>query len=270
MTKTSGMNLQVLLSCMHKKEFSIIEKSNLTMVNTLIINQCDENRIIDLDNKHRVINTSTRGLSVSRNLAIQNASEDLCLICDDDEIFVDNLETIITTAYLENPDADIIIFKMFNQGAKFGNQRRKLRKYELMRVASWQVSFRHKSVKNIIEFDPFLGAGTPSGSGEENKFLNECYKKNLNIYYEPVELGYVAQEKSTWFHGYDKDYFYRHGSKIRYIYGLPFALMYNLYFVLTKINMYKKDSSVIDAFRWTLKGIKDNNINKRKLRTYGE
>ena len=80
MTKTSGMNLQVLLSCMHKKEFSIIEKSNLTMVNTLIINQCDENRIIDLDNKHRVINTSTRGLSVSRNLAIQNASEDLCLM----------------------------------------------------------------------------------------------------------------------------------------------------------------------------------------------
>ena len=54
------------------------------------------------------------------------------VLCDDDEIFVDNLETIITTAYLENPDAVIIIFKMFNQGAKFGNQRRKLRKYELM------------------------------------------------------------------------------------------------------------------------------------------
>ena len=49
-----------------------------------------------------MIYTTERGLSKSRNLAIANAKTDICLICDDDEIFVDNYEEIILNAYYEN------------------------------------------------------------------------------------------------------------------------------------------------------------------------
>ena len=112
------MNFEVLLSCMNRDEFSIIESSNLKNVNTLIINQCDSDEEIDLDEKHRIINTSTRGLSISRNIAIDNAIGDICLFCDDDEILISNLEEQITDAYEQITDADIIVFKISNKKKK--------------------------------------------------------------------------------------------------------------------------------------------------------
>lgn len=258
------MKLEVLVSCMNKSEFSIIEDSNLNNICTLIVNQCDKNENIRLDEKHRVINTTTRGLSVSRNIALSNTMGDICLICDDDEYFIDDLEDKIIDAYRSIPDADIIIFNMLNWGKKFGDVSRLLSKLELMRVSSVQITFRKKAIKGKISFDPLLGAGTPNGSGEENKFLLDCYRKHLKIYYVPVEIGSVEEleGKSTWFFGYNKDYFYKRGSMTRYIYGFPFAIAYALYFAVSKKNIYSKDSSMVTALAYTLKGILDNSIIK--------
>lgn len=259
------MKLEVLVSCMNKSEFSIIKDSNLNNVYTLIVNQCDKDKNIRLSEKHRVINTKTRGLSVSRNIALSNALGDICLICDDDECFIDDLEYKIVEAYKSLPDADIIIFNMINWGKKLGDSPRLLSKLELMRVSSVQITFKKNAVKGKISFDPLLGAGTINGSGEENKFLLDCYRQQLKIYYAPINIGSVAEVagKSTWFFGYNKDYFYKRGSMTRYIYGFPFAVVYAVYFALSKKSIYGKDSSMIIALGYTLKGIFNNNIAKQ-------
>ncbi len=258
------MNLEVLISCMYAEDYSIIENSNLSKVNTLVINQCNNNSKVCLNNCHTVYNTTSRGLSKSRNIAIELADADVCLLSDDDEVFVDDLEKIIINAYNDIPDADLIIFKMINKSDRFGGKRKRLSILDLMRVSSCQISFRLEAIKNKIEFDTLVGAGTLNGSGEENKFLLDCYKKKLKIYYEPVEIASVAQEQSTWFHGFNAEYFYNRGKTTRYVYGLIFSIIYCAYFALTKYDIYYKDSSMKEALLYSLKGIYENDINKQK------
>lgn len=95
-----------ILSRMHQKDASIIERSNVQS-DVVIINQCDRNDIEDFDfiNKKgrkchaKFISTTERGLSKSRNMAIRNAWGDICLICDDDEWIADDSEDKILKAY---------------------------------------------------------------------------------------------------------------------------------------------------------------------------
>lgn len=258
------MKLEVILSCMNCNAFSIIESSNLSEVNTLLVNQCNENNNFFLDEKHRIINTNTRGLSVSRNIGLKNTKGDICLIADDDEYFIDGIEKIIINAYLTIEDADIIIFKVKNWPDKFGGKQKQLSRLDLLKVSSVQISFRRTSVVGKIDFDPCLGAGTPNGAGEENKFLLECLKKRLKIYYVPVSILLLDESKSTWFKGYDKDYFYKRGYTTRYIYGLSFAVIYALYFVLTKKRLYKNYMSFPNALFYLMQGIKDNCLCTKK------
>lgn len=263
------MTFEVLLSCMHKNDFNIITDSNLNEVKTLIINQCDvkEDYLEELDEKHRVIWTKTRGLSVSRNLAVKNASSDICLISDDDEVFCDELEKKVISAYESIPDADVIIFKMIDMPEKFKGCKKRLKKLDLLKVASWQISFRLDSIKDKLSFDTLLGAGTGNGGGEENKFLLDCYKNGLKIYYYPTEIATVAQDCSTWFFGYDDEYFYKRGCSTRYTYGFWFSLIYAFYFAIVKYEIYKKECSFFRALVCMLKGIKENDISKQKKRT---
>ena len=65
------MELEILLSCMHQEDMSIIEKSRITG-DVLIINQTDEEKEVSGKTKHgtaRMICTRERGLSRSRNMA---------------------------------------------------------------------------------------------------------------------------------------------------------------------------------------------------------
>ncbi len=250
------MNLNVLLSCMHQKDFSIIEKSNLSLVDTIIVNQCDvaeEEKVVQ--NTHLMVKSPTRGLSVSRNLAIKNSDADICLLSDDDEIFNNDLNEIITAAYDKIPDADIIIFKMKNYPTRFPDEIKKLKKYDCLKVSSFQISFRLSKIKNNIFFDSKLGAGTGNGASEECKFLLDCYESGLKIYYVPIEIGTINIVSSTWFSGYDKKYFFNRGKTTRYILGLPISILYAFHFLLLKRKLYKKNISVWQAGKFLFKGI---------------
>lgn len=259
------MNFEVLLSCMHKSEYSIIDDSNLKNINTLIINQCnnddDEKQI---DENHRVINSKTRGLSISRNIGIENAREDICLFADDDELFIDGLENVVLKSYDKLEDANIIIFQVKHWPKILGDKVKKLSKFDLLRVSSVQISFRTSSIQGKVKFDPYLGAGTKNGSGEENKFLLDCYRQGMSIYYFPVEILELKESNSTWFTGFNRDYFYKRGYTTRYIYGFSFAFMYALYFIFTKRKLYSKYISTKSALYYILKGLKDNCIIKQK------
>lgn len=257
--------LEVLLSCMNQTDHAILDTSNLRGVRTLVINQCGspEETLEQVDDLHRYLHTGTRGLSVSRNLALDLAEGDICLISDDDEFFLDGLEEKILQAYADLPDADIIVFWLTNRKKRHLLEVRRLTRYELLRVASWQISFRRRSVLDSgVRFDIRMGAGTGNGGGEENKFLFDCYDRGLKIYSVPVEIATGLEENSTWFFGYDEKFFYNRGMSTRHILGFPMSSFYAIYYLVRMYPEYKKDTSVLKATKSIFKGIVENKLKK--------
>lgn len=257
------MRLEVLVSCMSQEPFALIQDSRITS-DVLIINQIgqvSEYSVSKGSRSVRIINTDQTGLSRSRNMAIRCAKGDICLLCDDDEVFVSGYEEIIVRMFSELPEADLIIFNMAGQPHKLGERIRVLRWFHCLKVSSWQITFRRKSViQKNISFDHNMGAGTGNGGGEEVKFLLDCLKAGLKIYYVPLEIASVAQQSSTWFFGFDQIFFYQRGISTRYMLGLPLSVIYAFYYTLRKIPLYKDSISPFSALGYTLKGILKNDI----------
>lgn len=260
--------LEVLLSCMYQKDTSVIEQSNLQNVKTLVINQTNEDCIINQEcsNGSKLISTIERGVSNSRNMAITNATGECCLFADDDEFFVDDVADIIVDEFEKHPEVDIMIFKISNFPKGQRNCFYRMKRLDLLKVASVQIAIKLSSVKGRVWFDEKLGAGTINQAGEENKFLLDCYKAGLNISYTPVEIGALRDSESTWFSGFSEKYFFTRGKILRYILGLPLTTLYNIYFVLTKQSLYKSNISPYKALKHLMIGSLTKDIDKEFMR----
>ena len=132
------MKLEILLSCMHQKDFSIVEKSCITG-DVLIINQADTDAFVEQNEsgQHiRMLTTTERGLSRSRNMAIENACGDVCLLCDNDEIFYHDYEANILATFHRLQDADIILFDFENLPHTFPDKEYRLRFLDLFHAIS--------------------------------------------------------------------------------------------------------------------------------------
>ena len=261
------MKLEILMACMHQNDDILVKKSNITG-DVVVINQCDRNGDETYPTAHgtaRIFSTTQRGLTKSRNMAIFKSDADICLLCDDDEVFVEGYDRKILGAYEKLPQADVIIFKMVNRKPSFEDKVMELRFPQTMKVSSWQISFRRQRLLDTgVRFDELLGAGTGNGAEEELKFLTDCQKAGLTIYYVPEAIASVAQEESTWFGGFTEQFFENRGATTRYILGVPLAAAYACYYVATKKNLYSKDITPVRALMATFRGICRNKIGKQR------
>ena len=261
------MELEVLMSCMHQRDDTLVHSSKLTG-DVVIINQCDTDSYAEYPTENgtaRMFSVRQRGLTKSRNLAIEKSTADVCLLCDDDEEFVDDYAAKILEAYNGLPQADVVIFKMVNWPRAFPDQIMRLHFPKTLKVCSWQISFRRERLLVAgVRFDELLGAGTGNGGEEELKFLTDCEKAGLKIYYAPVAIASVAQSSSTWFHGFTEAFFENRGATTRYILGPGLASLYALYYILRKRGMYRETISPSKALRAIFRGIRENKIEKQK------
>lgn len=252
---------------MNQTDMSIVEKSKITG-DVLIINQTSRESSEELqtaDQHIRMISTTERGLSNSRNMAIQNANDDICLLSDDDETFETNYEKTILDTFQKLPDADVIAFNVTNKKTRLKPVIQRLQYLDTLKIASYQIAFRKDSIlKNQILFDPLMGAGSGNGCGEENKFLLDCLRKGLKIYYSPDVIATVQPQASTWFFGYDEHFFYQRGATTRYYMGLPLSIIYAFYYVVFKRSLYRNELKTGHALYYILKGIQDNKIARGK------
>lgn len=253
------MKLEILLSCMYQDDFNIINKSHIQS-ETLIINQCNTCDYTEkkLDNGCliRMFYTKNRGLSKSRNLALNSATGDICLICDDDEIFVDDYVSKILTAFEKYPEADIVTFALHHPKRKWRSSVKNVGYIGALKTASYQIAFRRSKIqKHNIRFDETMGSGTGNGGGEECKFLFDCLKHNLKIIYVPIFIASVSQTESQWFNGYDKTYFLNQGWSSKKIMGRVIAMLYVVYFSLFKYKLYKRNFSYYKAIYYMTKGV---------------
>lgn len=188
-----SQNLEILLSTMHKTSLSFLSdmfsSSNYSNINILIINQTNEGELLEsnIDNA-RVVNSFEKGLPQSRNLAIENASEDICLIADDDVDYVENFKEIILSTFEKHVNADIITFQMNDdEGQLFRNYQDIIKHNEdtIYTANSVVIAFRLKSIKGKISFNPNFGLGAKFQVGNEYVFLRNALNIGLSIYFEP-------------------------------------------------------------------------------------
>lgn len=262
------MKLEVLMSCMHQIDDTLVQNAGLTG-DVLVINQCDCTGYAEYKTTSgtaRMFSTQERGLTKSRNQAIRNAKADVCLICDDDETFIPDYEHRILNAYEELPEADLIIFKIANRPSSFKDKVMRLRFPMTMKVSSWQISFRRERLlQSGVFFDELLGAGSGNGAEEELKFLLDCERAGLKIFYVPELIASVAQEKSTWFDGFNETFFENRGATTKYILGSGLAFVYALYYIIRKRPLYQSNITPMRAFRAIMKGIREDRITKQAM-----
>lgn len=253
------MKLEVLISCMNQINFDIIKHTCINS-HALIVNQCDKNDFSQICYNGytvRMFSTIERGLSRSRNMCIANSLGDICLVCDDDEILDNNYVEIITSAFEEYPEVDVLTFMVNSpQKKSYPTKTKKVGYIGAMKTASWQIAFRRQSIvdKNI-RFDEKMGSGTGNGCGEENKFLFDCLKKGLKIRYIPCLIASVAQTDSKWFNGFTNAFFYNRGYSNRRLLGIPLAWLYGVYYSVMKYGEYSADNSFWNALLYQLMGV---------------
>ena len=254
------MKIEVLLSTMYKNNIDFVKRNNISGY-CIVVNQYDKDSIFQID-KIKFINSSERGLSKSRNLAIRHSDADIGLVSDDDIVYVDNYQQIVEDAYNLIPDADIIIFKLpdsFKQRAATKSNFKKIKKLNfvnILGVCSVQTSFKINSIKNI-QFDERFGTGSGIiSSGEENIFLKDCLSNNLKIYYYPKTiLKKINQDTSSWFKGYDRNYLEDRGAVYFRLSKFLYPLLF-IQFIIRRKKLFRGNFNFLEMLFIMLRGIK--------------
>ncbi len=260
--------INVLLSAMFLENENYIDELKICS-DTVIINQCDRetekvlNRRAFCDNSQNVtyIETKDRGLSKSRNLAIENAKEDICILCDNDVVYVEGYEKIITDAYNKYSDADLIVFfiKRPERNAPIFDGVKRMNYLSVLKIFSPEISFKKSSIKDI-RFNTDFGAG--SGKyimGEENLFLYDALKRGLKIYYVPEKIAELKEVESTWFSSYDEKFFVSRGANYAAMSKL-FSHILIWQFALRKRKLYA-GMKLKDAIKYMYIGRKEYLVN---------
>lgn len=203
------MNLQVLVVTINNESIETLLKKMNIKTNAIICNQCKkfafEEKNIN-NNKIQIYNFNERGVGLNRNNGLMRASGDICLFADDDMTYEDDYEEKVKQAFIENPDADVIIFNL--RGRKAIKKKTKVNYFNYLRYGTARIAIRLKSIKEKgIYFNQCFGGGTEHSHGEDNLFLTSCLKNRLKIYSVPVNIATLTEDReSTWRSEYNEKY----------------------------------------------------------------
>jgi len=210
---------EILCVTMKQNDFSKIKQMNIRS-NVVFANQSDRTEFEEisfLGHTAKMITTATRGVGVNRNLSMIYASGDICLFSDDDVVYKDDMENIVLTEFNMHPEADVIIFH-FDSDTK----ERTIRKYKKTKQvsrfarkpwATFQIAFRRAAVlKNNIHFTTLFGGGCKYPCGEDTQWIRAAFRHRLKIFVSDKTIGNVSFAISTWFKGYNAEYYYGQGA----------------------------------------------------------
>lgn len=214
--------IELLIATMHQKDFSKYRDMKINS-DAILANQTDsffyDETQID-NNRIRLISTNEIGVGKNRNLGLLFSKNPICLLSDNDLIYVDDYESIIEEAFDRIKHADVIIFNIETLGRdvyrRINKHIKRVRVYNFLNYGAVRIAFKRNSIiNNNIWFSLNFGGGTIYSAGEDSLFLKECLDKKLKIYTYPKTIAYVNQESSSWFEGYNDKYFYDKGALLR-------------------------------------------------------
>lgn len=256
------MKIEILVAAMKNQPESLISTMNINS-DAIIANQVDQysfSEIIQDDSSIKIINTPERGVGKNRNLALDRASGDICVLADDDEKFVDNYDDIIQKTYKKYPNYDIIIFNLKSSS----NSRHVIKKpyrvnrLNFMRFGAARITFLRKNVSKMgIHFNLHFGGGTEHSAGEDVLFLNECLKKGLRIIAVDETIAELDNDsESTWFKGYTEKFFEDRGTLYATV-APNFSYLLCLSSAIRHYKLYKDDINRKGAIKAMFRGIQN-------------
>lgn len=257
------MKVEVLVSTMNKTDLSLIEEMNLK-TDAVIINQCDkfeENIVKQFGNLIKIYSYAERGVGKSRNNALMKAEGDICILADDDVIYVNDYEKLILDGFKKYPKADLIVFNVESMNKtrpinKILNEGR-VRYFNFMRHGACRIAFkREKILKSNIYFSLMFGGGALYGSGEDTLFIYECLRKGLKIYTYTPKIADVRQDESSWFKGISEKLYHDKGALFAAI-NVKYARLLSIIFALKWYKQYKDKFSVLQVISYMNNGIKE-------------
>lgn len=248
------MTVQVLVAAMNQKDHSLLEKMNIQS-DAIVGNQCDQNSIEEFEwngHKIRYLNFAERGVGLNRNNTLMRATGDICLFADDDMRYVDGYAPLIEKAFLDVPDADVIVFNI--EGRRKITKTERVNRLNYLRYGTARIAVKLSAVKqNAIYFNQCFGGGTEHSHGEDNLFLTACLDKGLKIYAVPILMASLCDDRaSTWDSGNVEKYLMDQGILYRTI-SRRWWKLYCLQDAARRYRTYKK--KFVDAYKLMIKNV---------------
>ncbi|MFC4632482.1 glycosyltransferase [Dokdonia ponticola] len=192
--KPASVPFEILISTMFRSDLSFLDpmfpNGEVHTYPILIINQTDSKRhITSLQPNVRVINTEERGLPQSRNMAIQHAIGEVCLVADDDVTYVPNLQSIILGGYITYPDAAVVTFQLQKTNGKIFRKYPKVTRHtnhSYKTVNGVVISFKKDVLlQHNVLYNPHFGLGAIFSGANEYVFMRNVMKAKLPAYFIP-------------------------------------------------------------------------------------
>ncbi len=256
------MSVQLLISALKKDPAALLEKMHIAS-DAVLVNQCDksgEEETIFGGHTVRIISMTERGIGLSRNTALENATGDILLFADDDIVYDAGYEKALENAFRENPGADILLFNVrvcderktyWNEGVK------KVSKINCGRYPAYSIAVKRDALKKAdVKFSLLFGGGAKYSNGEDSLFLTDCIRKGLKVYTTPVVLGEEISEGSTWFHGFTEKFFFDRGVLFAFLYPHSAAL-WAFRFVYLKGDIKSDEIGKKNAWKQIRDGIRE-------------
>lgn len=256
------MNIEVLISTMNEKSIDCYKRFNLE-TDSLIINQTDHNayeeKMVD-GNKIRMISTDTRGLGLSRNLALLNSKADIVVFCDDDEVFENGYKNKIISSFEKHANVDFFVFKtiIYQDGKEIikVKEEKDLSIYNSLRYGSVHFAFKREvQRRENIWLSTYFGAGTANGSGEDSIFISDWIRSGKKVRTSKELIAKVYNDGSTWFKGYDEKFFYDKGKLSKALFPKAYRLYIEQF--LRRHKEMTKDINIKTARKLMLDGARD-------------
>lgn len=192
-------DIEILIATMNRTSLDFLDdifsQTPIDQYHLVIINQSITNKKIeDKRPQIQIINTSEIGLSKSRNLAIKNATKEICVILDDDVVLYENFGESILEAYNYYKKADIISFQTLttegNPYWKYPIKTQLHNQFIRKNTLSPEITFKRSSlIKHTLKFDERFGLGSVFSDGENYIFLKEAQKRNMICFFYPKYIG---------------------------------------------------------------------------------
>ena len=166
-----------------------------------------------------------RGLSRSRNRALDLASEEICLFGDDDQVYVPDVCARIEDAFARHPQADIITFmeKTAPGGPwrkPYPGRRRSHSVLSVGKVRMPEIAFRLSRVKEAgLRLDETFGVGARYVSGDELLFLLDALRSGLKLIFLPELISYHPMNSTAARGATDENVMYSKGALMKRSFG---------------------------------------------------
>lgn len=240
-----SLRIEILISTMFRDDLGFLEpmfvNNNIDDFYLIVVNQTTEGKeLVSNTPNIKVINSFERGSPASRNLAIQNASKDICLMSDDDIVYKSKLKQTILDAYQNNPNAAMISFEAVDETGKLytnyypeGVHNKK----SLKKIYTWVITFRRKVFRdNHIFFNHYFGVGSVFKGETEYVFLRNAFDKNLPMIHVAQTIVMHPNESSGRQMGSDNAIFARAALRYRFYGNLSYLWVFKYVFFLIRYN----------------------------------